>query len=173
MLNFIQKRKDVNWDGEVVATVRGLSTNDAAVIMVHDGEQVLDLFDALADGQDFTGAQPAEILASLDADFANIMGRVMRKCPLLVARIIAVATVETESELENAVESVKDHMPIALQVKILSEVANQTFGGSEGIRDFLGNLQAVIGAANAVTGQPNAQPERKDSPSSLAEPLVQ
>ena len=141
---------EVTWKGQKVASVRALTPQDIAVILVKAGENIAGLFLA-ADDLDMGSLdlKNTELLADqLTARAPKVMLKIAQSAPDLIAQIIAQAADATEDP--EAVDSIMA-WPFPLQSRYLTQLAVHSFGDSEGFRMFLGEVSALVGAWSSLT----------------------
>lgn len=146
----ISTTKAVMWNGEEVADVRGLSSNDIAVILEREGaglRAVLDMLDeADLSGVDVTNQE--QVAGAVMGIAPTMVVQLSRMLPAFLATVIAVAADGDDEDIDH----IEKHWPVALQFLALSEIASLTFSGAEGFRAFVGNVLALGGLTKVLTG---------------------
>lgn len=156
---------DIRWQGEVVATVRGLSPADVTSILVSVGEDLAGLFNL---AEDLDGMKldvdNAEALADqLTQQWPKIVTSIGVHLPNLLAQLIARAADDAD-----AWEMVRDHYSFVLQFDILAEIAKLTFNEPEGFRRFVGNVLLLVDLAGTLTSGSKKRPKTLVAPQSSA-----
>ena len=146
----ITTAKQVMWNGQEAARVRGLSANDLATVLQREGSGLKTVLDAL-DNVDLEGVDTQDtnaVSGKLLAAGPQIVVELSRSLPLFLATLIVVAADGDDDDIEH----VANDWPVALQFLALSEIASLTFSGAEGFRAFVGNAFALVGLAKTLTG---------------------
>lgn len=155
----------VEWNGEQAAEVRGLTPADVVSILTTEGDSVLGMFEAF-EKIDLKGIDTKDTAAVADRLLSEgpafLMG-LAAKAPMLLARLIAVASLEEGDDLDENSAFVHDNFSLPLQFECIRHVCIQTFAGPEGFRMFLGNVMALVGTVDALTSANPKQNERSSS----------
>ena len=125
---------DIKWQGEVVASVRGLTPADVTAILVSVGEDLAGLF-SLAEEVDGMKLEieNAEALANqLLTQWPKFITAVGTHMPNVLAQLIANAADAPEEW-----EMVRDHYSFVLQFEILAEIALSDKKRSGGTLDLI------------------------------------
>lgn len=154
---------DIPWQGEVVATVRGLSPADVTAILVSVGEDLAGLF-SLAEDIDAMKLDVSNADALADQftqQWPKIVASIGTHLPNLLAQLIARAADDAD-----AWEMVRDHYSFVLQFDILAEIAKLTFNEPEGFRRFVGNVLLLVDLAGTLTSGSKKRPKTLAAPQS-------
>lgn len=157
---------DVSWQGEVVATVRGLSPADVSAILVSVGEDLAALFSVVEDVEGLKiNLDNKEALADkLMTEWPRIIVSVSEHLPNVIAQLIARA-----ADSPDDWKMVKDHYSFVLQFDILAEVARLTFNEPAGFQRFVGNVLALADLGGTLTSGSAKRPSTRGvRPSSAA-----
>lgn len=148
-VDFQVERKKVNWNGQEVAEVRGLTPNDIVRVIAENPEQADTVLSAIERGGFKPSADDSadDIAASLQKGAAESFGMIVSKCPDIVAKVIAVAC-----DAPDQWEIVRDRHVVPLQFELAQEIARLTFVDPPAFRRFVGNVMALIGVFQ-TTGQ--------------------
>lgn len=145
------RTKDVEWDGEVVASVRGLAPADLARLLTIAGEDLAGVMGVAEELDKMTASTPnigAEAVADqLLASWPRLVSVVGEHLPNFIAHLIA-----TAADAPDEWTVVRDDYSLVLQFEILVEIAKLTFNSPEGFRRFVGNVQALVGLSGTLTG---------------------
>ena len=148
------------WNGDEVATIRGLTPDDITLILMAEGDGIAEVF-GLADKLAEEGVNlkdTNEIADHVMAKGPKLMMELATRVPGLLARIIAVACNEPEEEAANEIRAT---WVLPLQFEALTLVAKLTFVGIDGFRLFLGNAQALAASVSAITNVKNSRQNRQ------------
>ena len=139
---------DVSWQGEVVATVRGLSPADVSAILVSVGEDLAALFSVVEDVEGMKlDLKDKEALAdTLMTQWPKIIVSVSEHLPNVLAQLIARAADSPEEW-----EMVKNTYGFVLQFDILAEIARLTFNEPAGFQRFVGNVLMLVDLSGTLT----------------------
>ena len=139
---------DVSWQGEVVATVRGLSPADVSAILVSVGEDLAALFSVVEDVEGIKiSLDDKETLAEkLMTEWPKIIVSVSEHLPNVIAQLIARA-----ADSPDDWEMVKEHYSFVLQFDILAEIAKLTFNEPAGFQRFVGNVLMLVDLSGTLT----------------------
>lgn len=147
----------VRWNGEEAAQVRGLSSNDIAVILEREGTDLRAVLDAL-DEADLSGVDVGntdQVAGALARVGPGLVVELARRLPRFLATVIAVAADADDETIEEDVQHISTDWPVPLQFLALTEIASLTFSGPEGFRAFVGNVLALGGLTKVLTGAGN------------------
>ena len=154
---------DITWQGEVVASVRGLTPADVTAILVSVGEDLAGLF-SLAEEVDGMKLEieNAEALANqLLTQWPKFITAVGTHMPNVLAQLIANAADAPEEW-----EMVRDHYSFVLQFEILAEIAKLTFNEPEAFRRFVGNALLLVDLGGTLTSGSKKRPKTLPGPQS-------
>ncbi len=156
---------DITWQGEVVASVRGLSPADVTAVLVAVGEDLGGLFNVAEEVEGMKlDLQDTERLADqLTAAWPRIVAAVGVHLPNLLSQLIARA-----ADAPDEWEMVRDTYSFALQFDILAAIARLTFNEPEGFRRFVGNVLLLVDLAGTLTSGAKKRPRTPGGPQSLA-----
>lgn len=149
---------DIKWQGEVVASVRGLTPADVTAILVSVGEDLAGLF-SLAEEVDGMKLEieNAEALANqLLTQWPKFITAVGTHMPNVLAQLIANAADAPEEW-----EMVRDHYSFVLQFEILAEIAKLTFNEPEAFRRFVGNALLLVDLGGTLTSGSKKRPKTR------------
>lgn len=147
---------DITWQGEVVASVRGLTPADVTAILVSVGEDLAGLF-SLAEELDDVKLNPANADALADQlmqQWPKLVTAVGSHLPNVLAKLIASAADDAD-----AWEMVRDHYSFVLQFEILAEIAKLTFNEPEAFRRFVGNALLLVDLGGTLTSGSKKRPK--------------
>ena len=149
---------DIKWQGEVVASVRGLSPADVAALLVSVGEDLAGLFSVAEDveGMKLDVHNAEKMADQLMQSWPKIVSSVGVHLPNLLAQLIARAADAPEEW-----EMVRDHYSFVLQFDILAEIAKLTFNEPEGFRRFVGNVLLLVDLAGTLTSGSKKRPKTR------------
>lgn len=150
--NFYQKRTEVKFNGEVACTVRGLTPNDLAQVMVEnagDLESVMQFFEKDATLSRINPHDDDALATALRENTSKMFGKIVSLAPNLLAKVIAVASDDSDKW-----EAVRDNFVLPLQLDALTEIAKLTFVDADGFKAFVGNVLAL---AENKPGKGNGQ----------------
>lgn len=139
------KRRSIEDDNEVVATVRGLSLNDIVDLTLTNKDAMTMIFDQFKD-REVNGITEAEVLSTATDMIA--------KLPLVVANIIAVASdawedYDTESDIsENPIQLIMA-MPTGLQARCLEVIGEMTFTKEMPPKKIMGLVLKTLGTTQS------------------------
>jgi len=154
---------NVEWQGEVVASVRGLSPADVTSILLAVGEDLAGAL-SLMEEIDKIGLDPRdpEMLADrLMQDWPKIVKMIGDYLPNVLSQIIANAADDPDSW-----EMVRDSYSFVLQFEILAEIARLTFNSPEGFKRFVGNVLALVDLGGTLTNGNKKRPKTLPAPPS-------
>ena len=157
---FLTSKEAVYWNSIEVGSIRVLSAQDIALLMVKGGDLIAGLFLDFdkADLQKFITDDPDKLADMITEIAPRLLGGVALKAPDLVAMIIAIAS--DSEEIEQDMVHIMANWPIALQLDYLSRLARMSFVDPEGFRVFVGNALALVSSIEVLTG---AQSTKKGS----------
>ena len=152
---------DINWQGEVVATVRGLTPADLAAILVSVGEDLAGLFSLAeeVDGMKLEVKDAGRLADQLLEQWPKIVTAVGSHLPNVLAQLIANA-----ADAPDEWEMVRDHYSFVLQFEALAEIAKLTFNDPEGFRRFVGNVLLLVDLGGTLTSGGNKQAKTRPAP---------
>ena len=146
----VSKKTEVQWNGAVAVTVKGLTPNDIARVLQNAGEDiagVVGIADSLDGLKSSVEGQPADDVAEiLVKQVPMILQSIGTHLPELLARLIAVG-----AEDEDEWEFVLKEFNVGLQFECLKEIANLSFNGPEGFRMFVGNALALLDTGRTLS----------------------
>lgn len=150
--NFYQQRTEVRHNGEVACTVRGITPNDLAQVMVEnasDLESVMQFFERDSMLSRIDPTDDDALATALRDNTSKMFGKLVALVPNLLAKIIAIASDEAGKW-----EIVRDKFVLPLQLNALTEIARLTFVDADGFKAFVGN---VVALAENAPGKGNGQ----------------
>ena len=149
---------DIKWQGEVVASVRGLSPADVAALLVSVGEDLAGLFSIAeeVDGMKLDVQNAEKLADQLMQSWPKIITSVGVHLPNLMAQLIARA-----ADAPDEWEMVRDHYSFVLQFDILAEIAKLTLNEPEGFRRFVGNVLLLVDLAGTLTSGSKKRPKTR------------
>ena len=151
-LDFQVERKKVEWNGQFVAEVRGLTPHDIMRVIAEnpaEADEILESLQSKTRGHMAdAGLSDEGVADALMGDAKDSFGKLVAKCPDFVAKVIAVAC-----DSPDQWEIVRDRFVLPLQFDLLQEIARLTFVDPPGFRRFVGNVMALIGALNPRVDQ--------------------
>lgn len=142
--DFQIERKDVTWNGTVVASARGLTPHDILSIIAANPVQVDQLFNKIEGNlkDQVVADESAEVIAdNLQAQAADSLRDIIATMPDLVAKVIA-----TACDSPDQWGHVRKNWVLPLQFDAVTEIARLTFVDPPGFRRFVGNVMALAGA---------------------------
>ena len=156
---------DLTWQGEVVASVRGLTPADVTAILVSVGEDLAGLFNLAeeVDGMKLQAGDAEKLADQLMQGWPKIVTAIGTHLPNALAQVIANA-----ADAPDEWEMVRDHYSFVLQFEILAEVAKLTFNEPEGFRRFVGNVLLLVDLAGTLTSGSNKRPKTRLVPPTSA-----
>lgn len=159
-------KHDITWQGEVVATVRGLSPADVTAILVDVGEDIAALFNVQEELEQVKlQTKDASVLADqLLAQWPKIFVAISSHFPNVMAKLIARAA---DADDKDTWMMVRDEYSVVLQMDILAEIARLTFNDPEGFRRFVGNVLALVDLTGTLTSKNKKRPLTRAEPPSL------
>lgn len=137
-LNYKVKKKDIKHDGEVIASVRGLSLNDILSLVEGNKESISLLFDKF---------QQVGVMDMNDTDLRVSTISALQEMPSLAAQIIAIGTdaydsVDGDAVTETIVQIM--NMPVGLQFDILEGIGRLTFASQGAVKKTLGAIRPLL-----------------------------
>ena len=157
---------DIKWQGEVVASVRGLTPADVTGILVSVGEDLAGLFSLAeeVDGMKLELADAPALADQLLTQWPKIVAAVGEHMPNVLSQLIARA-----ADAPDEWEMVRDNYSFVLQFEILAEIAKLTFNEPEAFRRFVGNVLLLVDLAGTLTSGSKKRPKtRVARPASVA-----
>lgn len=155
-IDFQVERKEVSWNGQQAAVVRGLTPHDILKIIAEnpaDADAVLGVFENDAKAALSDDEQDADQVADvLQVTAKQSLGQIVGKAPDLLAKVIAAAC-----DSPDQWQFIRDKFVLPLQFDLLQEVARLTFIDPPGFRRFVGNVMALIGALKPTQRQDSEQ----------------
>ena len=148
-INFYTEKTKIEWQGQEVCEIRGLTPNDLAQAMAENAGDMETLIRMVEGNKDFSGVEsdnPEAVQAVIAKNNQKLFTSVIASVPNLVAKLIALAC---DSPDQWAL--VKEKYVLPLQFDIVREIAVLTFVDNEGFNKFLGNVMALAG--NVKGGQ--------------------
>jgi hypothetical protein len=143
---FFAPTEAVLWNGVEACTLRGITPDDLARVMVENAAEVEELFTLMERDDTLKGISmddPQAAMKAMQANGAQFFALLVNKVPVLVAKIIAVAA-DDPGEWEH----VRKNFVLPLQFECLQIAAKLTFVDSNGFKTFLGNVLALVGKAS-------------------------
>lgn len=158
----VSVRKDVPWNGDVAVSVKGLTPNDLAKLLVFAGDDMAGVV-GIADDLDglkhqVTGLEADAVAEVLVKQVPQIIAAFGKHFPELLARIIAVA-----SEDEGEWKFVLEEFNVGLQFECLKTIAELSFNGPDGFRVFVGNVLGLLDVGRSLTEKNPMPRARKPS----------
>lgn len=146
---------DISWQGEVVASVRGLSPADVTAVLISVGEDIAGLFSVAeeVDKMKLNGGDAEQLADQLMSQWPKIVVAVGEHLPNVLSQLIARAAGDPD-----AWEMVRDNYSFVLQFDILAEIAKLTFNSPEGFRRFVGNVLLLVDLAGTLTSKDKKRP---------------
>lgn len=156
---------DITWQGEVVASVRGLTPADVTAILISVGEDLAGLFNVAeeVDGMKLELANADALADQLMSQWPKFVAAIGTHLPNTLAQVIANAADAPEEW-----EMVRDHYSFVLQFEILAEIAKLTFNEPEAFRRFVGNALLLVDLGGTLTSGSKKRPKTHAAPPSLA-----
>lgn len=156
---------DITWQGEVVASVRGLTPADVTSILVAVGEDLAGLLDLAeeVDGMKLEVKDAGVLADQLMQQWPKIVSAIGTHLPNMLSQIIANA-----ADAPDEWEMVRDHYSFVLQFEILAEIAKLTFNEPEAFRRFVGNALLLVDLAGTLTSGSKKRPKTPAVPQSSA-----
>lgn len=156
---------DITWQGEVVASVRGLTPADVTGILIAVGEDLAGLFNVAeeVDGLKLSKDNAEKLADELLQQWPKIVTAIGTHLPNLLSQVIANAADEPD-----AWEMVRDNYSFVLQFEILAEIAKLTFNEPEAFRRFVGNALLLVDLAGTLTSGSKKRPKTQVAPLSSA-----
>lgn len=154
---------DITWQGEVVASVRGLTPADVTAILVSVGEDLAGLFNLAeeVDGMKLELGNAEALADQLMSQWPKFVTAIGSHLPNVLAQLIANAADDAD-----AWEMVRDHYSFVLQFEILAEVAKLTFNEPEAFRRFVGNALLLVDLGGTLTSGSKKRPKTHVAPPS-------
>lgn len=137
LANLVVRKKTTIYDGQEI-TVKGLSTNDIAALVLDQMPSLEQLFD-IAESQ---GVKSAADFGKVD--IKQIGQRILVEMPSFVAHAIANAAGERDHW------EIVEQLPAPVQVGLIRDIAELTFVDEAGFREFVKNVVAAVRSARGV-----------------------
>lgn len=126
--------------------VRGLNSQDIAILLETNADILEQLFGLLGDAID-AGSKGEKALKNFDARLAQAGLQIAQKSPQFMASVIALASAENSGEEGDFVElmRVAKTLPMPVQINAVIEIATQTFTEVGGIKKFISQVSGFLG----------------------------
>ena len=154
---------NVQWQGETVASVRGLSPADLTALLLAAGEEIGGLVKAAEewDKLDLKMGDADALADQLLAKWPQMVQSIGTYVPDFLARLIAISCQDADKW-----EMVRDHYPFVLQFEILVEAAKLTFNTPEAFKTFVGNVLLLVDLGGTLTSGSKKRPKTLPGPQS-------
>ena len=152
---------NVQWQGETVASVRGLSPADLTALLLAAGEEIGGLVKAAEewDKLDLKLGDADALADQLLMKWPQMVKSIGTYVPDFLARVIAIACQDADKW-----EMVRDHYPFVLQFEILVETAKLTFNTPEAFKAFVGNVLLLVDLGGTLTSGSKKRPKTLPGP---------
>jgi hypothetical protein len=151
---FYEPRATINWQGQVVCDVRGITPTDITQLMAEnaaDMETLVTTFERDRVLSQVDVSNDEALTNALTENTTKLFTTLVTTVPDLMAKIIAVAADCADDQ--EAIDAVRKYV-IPLQFEILTQVAKLTFVDQNGFKEFLGKILALVDVAgNGKSGQ--------------------
>lgn len=162
-----RRKETVTWDGEEIAEVRALGADDLAAIFSRVSDATAEIFSVVEESEfSMQGRSAEEVADFMLGQLPNLVSRVSRNIPELLAEIVLVASGDDDPE---AARIVRDEWSLPMQMEGVSCVFRATFVDDNAFRAFVGNVVALLKTGNALSSAPKKQPQMPRGPQSLVD----
>lgn len=157
----------VEWEGEYVATVHPLGSDAFVEIAAMAAPAIADIFSTIEEGSMILaqGGKDADSVANFLIDKGpTFIRRVGMSMPELLDELILFGCRQADDV--DARDIVRDEFSLPLKIHLVAAVFRTTFADDRALRDLLGNVQALLGAGDALsrattqTKSPKTGPEQ-------------
>lgn len=131
------------WSGQPIATLRGISANDIAVVLTSESDNIQKIFEAIEGPLNDKQAMSIDFadkdaVAAILSDRAKpMMMGLLSQFPAVIAKVIACAADEPHLWSEYL------RLPLPAQMQAITEIARLTFVDAAGFETFVGNVVAL------------------------------